>query len=166
MFYIYHVPGKKIGVTQDVQERMKRQRATTYEILEEHTDGWLAGDREIELQKEYGYPVDCVHYMKVAGHTPKTEEHKQALRDAQTGKILSNQTKQKLRDLHLGKPKTKEHTKKVRLANRKVSKEIAEEIRSKYVPVEYSARKLAKEYNLGKNTIWRIIKKLKIYSED
>ena len=62
-YYIYHVPGVKIGCTKELAKRMRDQGFTDWEILEEHTDGWLAGDREIELQKEYGYPVDKSHYM-------------------------------------------------------------------------------------------------------
>jgi hypothetical protein len=42
---------------------MKQQGFTEWEILETYEDGWLAGDREIQLQKEYGYPVDKIHYM-------------------------------------------------------------------------------------------------------
>ena len=63
MYYIYHIPGVKIGCTKDLLKRMADQSFTEWEILEEHTDGWLAGDREIELQKQYGYPVDKSHYM-------------------------------------------------------------------------------------------------------
>jgi hypothetical protein len=63
IFYIYHILGKKIGCTKALDKRMRDQGFINWEILEEHTDGWLAGDREIELQKEYGYPVDKVHYM-------------------------------------------------------------------------------------------------------
>ena len=63
MYYIYHISGIKIGCTENINRRMLRQNFTEWEILEEHTDGWLAGDREIELQKEYGYIVDTIHYM-------------------------------------------------------------------------------------------------------
>ena len=63
MFTIYHIPGVKIGCTSVLELRMEQQGFTEWEILEEHTDGWLAGDRELELQKEYGYPVDKSHYM-------------------------------------------------------------------------------------------------------
>ena len=42
---------------------MKAQGFSQWEILETHEDGWLAGDREQELQKQYGYKVDTSHYM-------------------------------------------------------------------------------------------------------
>ena len=62
-YYIYHVPGFKIGCTSNLNKRLKDQNLTKWELLETHTDGWLAGDREKELQKEYGLPIDAVHYM-------------------------------------------------------------------------------------------------------
>ena len=62
-YYIYHIPGIKIGCTKILKYRMRQQRFTEWEILETHADGWLAGDRELELQKEYSLPVDKVHYM-------------------------------------------------------------------------------------------------------
>ena len=63
IYFIYHILGIKIGCTNQLEKRMSDQGFTEWEILEEHTDGWLAGDREIELQKEYGYKVDKCHYM-------------------------------------------------------------------------------------------------------
>ncbi len=63
MYYIYHIPGEKIGCTSNLEKRMSDQGFTEWEILETYEDGWIAGDREIELQKEYGYKVDTIHYM-------------------------------------------------------------------------------------------------------
>jgi hypothetical protein len=72
-YYIYHIPtfvhknGKigKIGCTElEAQERVSQQGYTEYEILETHTDIMIASDRELELQKEYGYPVDTRPYYK------------------------------------------------------------------------------------------------------
>jgi hypothetical protein len=63
MYYIYHIPGVKIGCTDNIERRMKHQGFTEWEILETYEDGWVAGDREIELQKEYRLPVEKIHYM-------------------------------------------------------------------------------------------------------
>jgi len=71
MYYIYHVPGKKIGCSKEPENRVAKQGFSNFEILETHEDGWIAGDREIELQKEYGYPVDKVHYMISIQNRPK-----------------------------------------------------------------------------------------------
>lgn len=58
MYYIYHIPGVKIGCTDNPKRRVKAQKYDYYEILEEHTDITIASKREIELQKQYGYAVD------------------------------------------------------------------------------------------------------------
>ena len=65
MYYIYHIPGVKIGCTDNVEERMKSQKVSIYEVLEEHLDIYIASNREIELQKQYGYPVDKRKYYEV-----------------------------------------------------------------------------------------------------
>lgn len=61
-YYIYHIKGVKIGCSDQPEFRVNAQGYTEYEILETHTDIIVASDREIELQKEYGYPVDKVPY--------------------------------------------------------------------------------------------------------
>ena len=69
-YYIYHIPGVKIGCTSDLNKRMADQGFTDWNILEEHTDIYLASDREIELQKEYGYRVDTIPYWKSLENRP------------------------------------------------------------------------------------------------
>ena len=71
-YYLYHIPGKKIGVTCDLNNRVTVQQGYSpdeYEILEESDDIDYISDREIELQKEHGYKVDhrLYKYLK-----PKT----------------------------------------------------------------------------------------------
>jgi hypothetical protein len=58
MYYIYHIPGKKIGCTKNPNSRLRQQNASVYEILETHSDIHIASIREIELQKQYGYKID------------------------------------------------------------------------------------------------------------
>jgi len=58
MYYIYHIPGVKIGCTKNLKHRIRVQGFTKYEILEEHTDINVASDRERQLQRKYGYVVD------------------------------------------------------------------------------------------------------------
>jgi nucleoside-specific outer membrane channel protein Tsx len=64
--YIYEIFGKKIGATNDVARRMKEQNAKEgeYRIIEEHTNAKVASQREMELQREFGYPVDRIAYWK------------------------------------------------------------------------------------------------------
>ena len=63
MHYIYHIPGLKIGCTSDPKTRARRPHYEGFYILEVHEDAQTAGDRELELQREYGYPVDTDHYL-------------------------------------------------------------------------------------------------------
>ena len=64
MFYIYHIKGVKIGATEDLFDRMRHYGRPDYEILETHTCEFKVSDREIELQKEYGYKVDTIPFWK------------------------------------------------------------------------------------------------------
>jgi len=60
-YCIYHIPGKKIGVTNNLKERVTRQQGYTedeYEILDMSDDISYISHREIELQKQFGYRVD------------------------------------------------------------------------------------------------------------
>ena len=61
MYYLYHIPGKKIGVTRDLNNRVtliQGYKENEYEVLEQSEDIDYISDREIELQKSYGYKVD------------------------------------------------------------------------------------------------------------
>lgn len=64
MFYIYHIKGKKIGCSTNVKHRIRQQGFNNFEIIETHTDINIASDREIQLQKEYGYAIDTIPYCK------------------------------------------------------------------------------------------------------
>ena len=55
MFYIYHIEGIKIGCSTNPKRRVERQGYSDYTILEIHNDINVAANREIELQKKYGY---------------------------------------------------------------------------------------------------------------
>lgn len=64
MYYIYHIPGIKIGCSKNPKHRVKQQGYTEFEILETHTDIEIASERELLLQKEYGLRVDYNTYDK------------------------------------------------------------------------------------------------------
>jgi NTP pyrophosphatase (non-canonical NTP hydrolase) len=67
-YYIYHIPGKKIGMTCDLYNRVTEQQGYEpheYEVLTESQDMGFASDMERQLQKEYGYKVDRVPYNKL-----------------------------------------------------------------------------------------------------
>ena len=61
MYYLYHIPGKKIGVTRDLNNRVtliQGYKENEYEVLDQSEDIDYISDKEIELQKSYGYKVD------------------------------------------------------------------------------------------------------------
>ena len=68
MYYLYHIPGKKIGVTRNLKNRvtlMQGYKENEYEVLEQSDDIDYISDREIELQKSYGYKVDLKKYKNL-----------------------------------------------------------------------------------------------------
>ena len=68
MYKIYHIPGKKIGVTRNLNKRVTEQQGYApdeYEVLEQSEDINYISDREIELQKSYGYKVDRQSYRNL-----------------------------------------------------------------------------------------------------
>ena len=67
-YCIYHIPGVKIGVTNNVYNRVEKQqgyRDSEYEIIEMSDDINYISQREQELQIKYGYPVDEELYSKL-----------------------------------------------------------------------------------------------------
>jgi hypothetical protein len=62
IYSIYHIPGIKIGCSDNPKRRVKAQGYIDYDVLETHTDIDIAAEREFELQKEYGYKVDDCKY--------------------------------------------------------------------------------------------------------
>ena len=68
-YVIYHIPGKKIGVTNDLYNRVECQQGYEvgeYEVLESSDDIDYISKREIELQKKYGYKIDLVPYNELS----------------------------------------------------------------------------------------------------
>ena len=67
-YYLYHIPGKKIGVTRDLNRRVTQTQGYKpgeYEVLESSSDINYISDREIELQKSYGYRKDHKLYKNL-----------------------------------------------------------------------------------------------------
>ena len=60
-YCIYHVPGVKIGVTNNIKYRVEQQQGyneSEYEIVEMSDDINYISEKEHELQRKYGYRVD------------------------------------------------------------------------------------------------------------
>ena len=67
-YYLYHIPGKKIGVTRNLNKRVTQQQGYSpdeYEVLDQSTDIDYISSRELELQKSYGYRVDHKPYKQL-----------------------------------------------------------------------------------------------------
>ena len=60
-YVIYHIPGVKIGVTNNIKHRVEEQQGYSedeYEILEMSDDIDYISKRELYLQERHGYRVD------------------------------------------------------------------------------------------------------------
>ena len=67
-YYLYHIPGKKIGVTKSLARRVEQQQGYApheYEIIDESDDIDYISNREIFYQKLYGYRVDETLYKNL-----------------------------------------------------------------------------------------------------
>ena len=67
-YAIYHIPGVKIGVTNNIQYRVEEQQGYSFDeyiILEMSDDIEYVSKREIELQQQYGYRVDRKKYSEL-----------------------------------------------------------------------------------------------------
>ena len=68
IYYLYHIPGKKIGVTTNLEERVHKQQGYypgEYEIIEQSEDIDFISEGEQIMQKWYGYKIDEVPYNKL-----------------------------------------------------------------------------------------------------
>ena len=75
-YYLYHIPGKKIGVTRDLIDRVTNQQGYALdevEVLEQSKDIDYISDRELELQLSYGYRVDRQKYKDLYINKPKNQ---------------------------------------------------------------------------------------------
>ena len=71
-YFIYHIPGKKIGVTCDLNKRVTLQQGYSigeYEVLEKSEDIDYISHKELALQKAYGYKIDRQLYKHLKPNT-------------------------------------------------------------------------------------------------
>jgi len=67
-YYLYHIPGKKVGVTRDLEKRVIEQQGYGYhefEVLLESEDIDFISNMEIAYQLKHGYRVDETPYSKL-----------------------------------------------------------------------------------------------------
>jgi len=68
MYYLYHIPGKKIGVTRNLNKRVTQEQGYKpgeYEVLDSSKDIDYISEKELELQKSFGYRVDRKPYKNL-----------------------------------------------------------------------------------------------------
>lgn len=79
-YSIYHIPGKKIGVTCDLYNRLTKQQGykdDEYEVLLSSNDINIVSKLERELQLIYGYKVDRESYKELI--TSKKNKKKKSM---------------------------------------------------------------------------------------
>lgn len=67
-YYIYHVPGKKIGMTSNINKRVVEEQGyadSEFEILLSSANMEIASNYEKKFQKQYGYPEDRQTYKQL-----------------------------------------------------------------------------------------------------
>ena len=70
-YIIYNIPGKKIGVTCNLYNRVTEQQGYEvgeYEVIETSNDIDYVSKRELELQEKYGYRVDLKPYNELSNN--------------------------------------------------------------------------------------------------
>ena len=67
-YYIYHIPGKKIGITRDLKYRVEKQqgyRPGEYHVILKSENIDYVSKQELSLQEYYGYRVDETPYNEL-----------------------------------------------------------------------------------------------------
>ena len=71
-YFLYHIPGKKIGITKNLKKRVEEQQGYQtheYDIILSTDDINIISEAEISLQKAYGYRVDETPYNELKFNT-------------------------------------------------------------------------------------------------
>ena len=74
MYYLYHIPGKKIGVTNDVEGRVVNQQGydwDEFDVLAMDEDISYISNLELKLQEKFGYKVDRKLYKDLFNNNTK-----------------------------------------------------------------------------------------------
>ena len=73
-YFLYHIPGKKIGVTRNLNKRLTIQQGYfpgEYEVLDSSEDIQYISDQELALQLIYGYKIDRDSYKNLINKNKK-----------------------------------------------------------------------------------------------
>lgn len=138
IYYLYEIPGVKIGVTQDLSKRQHQQRDKgELIVLGEYTDIYEVSEIERELQAEKGYHVDKHPYWYTV-----TEQNRKSCTPEAIAKQVANND---FRKASIG-------------STRKFSVDEVLCIREEYKNnTDLSAVQLAKKYNVNTFTITNLL---------
>jgi len=100
-YYIYHIPGKKIGVTRDLEKRVTEQQGygpDEYDIIMKSDNIEYVSEQEMYLQKMYGYRVDETPYNKLKFNKEENEMNINITEATTTFPCPANKLKGRLMD--------------------------------------------------------------------
>ena len=101
MYSIYHIPGKKVGVTRDLNKRVTQQQGYApgeYEVLFTGDDINVISHLEVELQKSYGYKVDTTLYKNLFSNKKNTPMKLNSTEQTTTFPVPASKLKGRLLD--------------------------------------------------------------------
>jgi hypothetical protein len=100
-YYLYHIPGKKVGVTRDLEKRVIEQQGYDYhefKVLLESEDIEFISNMEIAYQLKYGYRVDETPYNKLKFNKEENDMNINATEQTTTFPCPVNKLKGQLMD--------------------------------------------------------------------
>lgn len=110
-YYLYHIPGKKVGVTTNLKKRVEEQQGYgpgEYDVIESSEDIDFISAGEIIMQKCYGYRVDETPYNKLKFNQKENEMNINITEATTTFPCPANKLKGRLMD-HVGMQWETEH---------------------------------------------------------
>jgi len=155
-YTLYHIKGRKWGMTDQLQTRLKMQGLKLSDCCEfEYYDNVdIGANREKELNLRDGYGWHKAEDYRRVCEMARSSLTPQALinrSNSQMGHMVSEETKRKIGNSRSGKRVGEDGP------NPKLTELQVLEIRSKYIPKLYTCNKLAAEYDISNVMISKII---------
>ena len=100
-YYLYHIPGKKIGITKDLKKRVEEQQGYNedeYDIIMQTDDIVKISEYELFLQDMFGYRVDETPYNKLKFNKEENDMNINITEQTTTFPCPVNKLKGKLMD--------------------------------------------------------------------
>jgi len=100
-YYLYHIPGKKIGITKDLKKRVEKQQGYNedeYDIIMQTDDIVKISEYELFLQDMFGYRVDETPYNKLKFNKEENDMNINITEQTTTFPCPANKLKGRLMD--------------------------------------------------------------------